>query len=98
MATDAKCPNTPQERAYLTFDCEWCDNILGTTPSKDKLEGRLLRQGISRFLDVCEEQHAVGTIFVTAEVAPLVKDLFCVQWRAVLKLVITAKIMSRSAT
>lgn len=75
MATDAKCQNTPQERAYLTFDCEWCDNILGTTPSKDKLESRLLRQGFSRFLDVCEEQHAVGAIFVTAEVAPLVKDL-----------------------
>ena len=75
MATDAKCHNTLQERAYLTFDCEWCDNILNTTPSKDKLESRLLRQGFSRFLDVCEEQDAAGTIFVTAEVAPSVKDL-----------------------
>ena len=60
---------------YLTFDCEWCDNIIGTLPLRDATEIKLLRLGLTRFLDICEQKKAPGTIFVTAEVAPIVKDL-----------------------
>lgn len=62
-------------RSYLTFDCEWCDNIIGTKPRRSKLELRLVRRGLTRFLTLCNEKGVSGTIFVTADIAPLVVDL-----------------------
>ena len=63
-----------RRNAYLTFDCEWCDNIIGTSPRRDAREIYLLREGLLRFLEICKKRKHSGTIFVTADVVSVVKD------------------------
>ena len=64
-----------KEKVLVTFDSEWCDNVLHCEPKRDAREVSLMREGFRRFLDCCETNSASGIVFVVGETVPHVSDL-----------------------